>query len=142
MFRRTFKNLYEGNATGMTIIPPAVVAAFRKSARSASALRWRCSFDTRRRQGNGCCPSDGAAVSTPDGGRGMDAAPQHQMNTYYIKYINSATMSRQEPCAVAGPPPRKFHWMATSNCWLNRRQTLNWRYLNEIPPVPLPLPGL
>ena len=29
----------------------------------------------------------------------------------------------------AGPPLRKFHWMATSSCRPNGRQTSNWLYL-------------
>ena len=37
-----------------------------------------------------------------------------------------------------GPPLRKFHWMATSSGWLNRRQTLNWRYPYTTPSLPLP----
>ena len=43
----------------------------------------------------------------------------------------------------AGPPLKKFHWMATSSCWLNRRQMPSRRYLIELsPPVAWPKNGI
>ena len=51
---------------------------------------------------------------------------------FAIKFFAAATLLQQR--WRSGPPLRKFHWIVTSSCWFNRRQTSNWRYLSELPP--------
>ena len=51
---------------------------------------------------------------------------------FAIKFFAAATLLQQR--WRSGPPLREFHWIVTSSCWFNRRQTSNWRYLSELPP--------